>query len=105
LVSDSEALSGVIDTIADFSGTAGAGDGDVIDLSALVIGGNVIHVAGAALTGLANEFGTDNIAVFDGGVNTIVYVDVNTTDTLDAGDIQITLSGTALGLVAADFVV
>jgi hypothetical protein len=101
-VTDSTATS--TDIINDFT-TAD----DVINLDALFAGGpaapGAITAAGAALSGLAAEFGGNEIAFFDTGVNTIVYVDVSGDNAFGAGDMQIQLTGTALGLVAADFVV
>ncbi|MCP5252119.1 MAG: M10 family metallopeptidase C-terminal domain-containing protein [Burkholderiales bacterium] len=100
-VTDSTATS--TDIITDFT-TAD----DVIDLSGIFGGGvppAAITTALAALNGTALEFGGNEIAFFDTGVNTIVYVDVSGDNAFGAGDMQIQLTGTALGLVAADFVV
>lgn len=92
------------DIITDFLGGT-----DVINLDAIFAGGPVapgaITNAGAALNGTAGEFGLNQIAFFDNGTNTIVYVDASGDNAFGTGDMQIQLTGTALGLAAADFLV
>jgi hypothetical protein len=81
----------------------------VINLSEVTGGGEVapgaITNAGGAFTNAANEFAGNLVAIWDDGADTTVYVDVNGDDTFNAGDMQIELTGTGLGVVAADFVV
>lgn len=94
-----------MDVITDFvSGT------DVINLDALFAGGPAapaaVTAAVAALNGTAAEFGGNEIAFFDDGTDTTVYVDVNGDGAFNAGDSVIQLAGvTGVVLAAADFVI
>jgi hypothetical protein len=86
---------------------------DAINLDALFVGGPAapaaITIAAAALNGTAAEFTANQIAIFDDGVNTTVYVDANLNGAYnaDAGDLEILLLGVtgAAVPVAADFLV
>jgi hypothetical protein len=102
--SDSTAAS--FDTITNF---VGAGAEDIINLNGVLNAGNAapaaITTAAAALNGTAAEFAGNAIAFHDDGTNTTVYVDVNGDNAFGAGDMQIELAGTALGLVVGDFIV
>ncbi|MEQ5801221.1 DUF4214 domain-containing protein [Halomonas sp. H10-9-1] len=103
-VAATDSSAGSFDTITDF--TAGT---DVVNLDALFAGGPAapaaITTAVAALSGVAAEFGGNEIAIHDDGANTTVYVDVSGDNAFGAGDMQIELTGTGLGLTTADFLV
>ena len=58
------------------------------------------------MNGTAAEFGGNEIAFFDDGTDTTVYVDVNGDGAFNAGDSVIQLAGvTGVVLAAADFVI
>ena len=100
-----DSVAGAFDTITDFtSGT------DIVDLSAVLGGGAVVPgaltAAIGALDGTAAEFGGNAIAYHDDGTDTTVYVDVDGSGALNAGDMVIELAGvTGAALVVADFLV
>lgn len=101
----SDSTAAAMDVITDFvSGT------DVINLDALFAGGPAapaaVTAAVAALNGTAAEFGGNEIAFFDDGTDTTVYVDVNGDGAFNAGDSVIQLAGVSgVVLAATDFVI
>lgn len=105
-VTANDSLASAFDTIVGFNAA-----NDVINLDALFAGGPVaatVSASAAALTGVANEFGVGaqvHVSTIAATNQTIVYVDVNADRALNAGDMQIVLTGTALGLVAGNFLV
>lgn len=100
----SDSTATAFDTITNFVTTE-----DVINLDALFAGGPAapaaITTSAAALNGTAAEFAGNEVAFHDDGTDTTVYVDVSGDGAFGAGDMQIELTGTGLGLVAGDFIV
>jgi Ca2+-binding RTX toxin-like protein len=101
-----ESLASAFDTIVGFNAAQ-----DVINFDALIAGGpaapGVITALAAVLNGTAAEFAGNRIVVSSiaATATTFVYLDVDGSNNLNAGDMQVVLTGTALGIVAGNFVI